>query len=142
MRILPGVALLLTAVFASRTALSAPPAANHPLLGVWTVKSADGQCVESYQFRANGTSVVTSGEEVSETTFEVSVKPDAKNFYKFSDKVTRGNGKKDCAGEVTQIGRSETSYLQFDPRNELVIMCKAASLDACFGPLRRVPEGK
>jgi len=41
---------------------AAPPAANHPLIGMWTVKSADGKCVESYQFRANGTAVVTSGD--------------------------------------------------------------------------------
>lgn len=141
MRIHTTIALV-AATFASCTAFASPPAANHPLIGMWTVKSADGKCVESYQFRANGTAVVTSGDEVSEATFEVSAKPDAKNFYKFSDKVTRDNGKKDCAGEITQVGHSETSYLQFDPRNELVIMCQAASLDACFGPLRRVPEGK
>ena len=113
-------------------------ARGHPIIGTWRFTLPDGSCAETYRFRADGTSLVTSGEEVAETEFRVTPKPSGKGFYTWVDTIVKDNGKKDCAGQITDVGRKTTTYIQFDARAERFIVCQAESLDACFGPLRRV----
>ena len=127
------------ALLASLAAAADPPVVpNHPLIGTWRFTVPDGSCAETYRFRADGTSHVTSGEEVAETEFRVSAKPSRKGFYEWVDTIVKDNGKKDCAGQITDVGRKTTTYIQFDARAQRFIVCQDESLDACFGPLRRV----
>jgi len=119
-------------------ALAAKVAPGHPLLGTWTFVVPDGSCEETYRFRSDGSTFVTSGEEVAESTYEVSAKPSRGGYYKWVDTIVKDNGKKDCGGEITAPGRAITSYVRFNPSGEMLIICKAESLDACFGPLVRV----
>ena len=112
---------------------------EHPLLGVWEFTLPDGRCTETYLFKANGTTFVTSAEEVAEMQYEVSAEPSEKGFYKLVDTVTQDNGRKDCGGGITAVGSRSTHYLWFHPSGELFVMCRDESLDACFGPLVRVP---
>jgi hypothetical protein len=134
---LPLVALLAASLMAGATQ-AAPP--EHPLLGVWELTLPDGGCTETYLFKADGTSLVTSAHEVAETRYEVSADPSAKGFYKLVDTVTRDNGQKDCGGGITAVGSRSTHYLWFHPSGELFVMCRDESLDACFGPLVRLPS--
>ena len=113
-------------------------AANHPIVGTWRFTVPDGSCAETYRFRADGTSVVTSGEEIAETEFRITAKPSRKGFYEWVDTIVKDNGKKDCAGQITDVGRKTTTYIQFDPQGQRFIVCQSESHEACFGPLRRI----
>jgi hypothetical protein len=123
---------------ATSSAVAAPVSHGHPLLGTWTFVVADGSCEETYRFRSDGSTVVTSGEEVAESNYEISAKPSADGYYKWVDTIVKDNGKKDCGGEITAPGRAITSFVRFNPSGEMLIICRAESLDACFGPLVRV----
>lgn len=80
MRTLTGV--LLSVAMLAPQALAAPPPADHPILGIWRFTLPDGSCSEIYRFRADGTTLVTSAEEVSESTFNIPAQPSASGFYK------------------------------------------------------------
>ena len=45
-------------------AFAAPPAASHPILGIWKLTLPDGSCSEVYRFRGYGTTLVTSAKEI------------------------------------------------------------------------------
>lgn len=136
MRMLTG--LVLSLAILAQPLQAAPPAASHPILGIWRLTLPDGSCSEIYRFRGDGTSLVTSNEEVSESEFSIPAEPSAKGFYRLDDKVVKDNGKQDCNGSVTKIGSKMTHFIQFHPSGSLFVMCIAESLDACIGPFRRL----
>ncbi len=136
MRSLIGVVLSL-AILAPH-AIAAPPAADHPILGIWKLTLPDGSCSEIYRFRGDGTTLVTSAEEVSQSEFDIPAKPSAKGFYKLEDRLVKDNGKKDCVGQVMKVGTKVTHFVHFHPSGALFVMCAAESLDACIGPFRRM----
>lgn len=113
-------------------------AADHPILGTWTFTVPGTDCAETYRFRSDGTTFVTSGEEVSESAYKIAPKPSGRGFYKWIDTIKKDNGKPDCGGEVTATGTEATNFVLFHPSGELMIVCRNESLDACFGPLKRV----
>ena len=112
--------------------------ANHPIVGTWRFTMPDGKCAETYRFRADGTSLVTSGEEVAESEYRIAANPSRNGFYEWVDTIVKDNGKKDCSGQITDVGRTTTNYIRFDPAAQRLVVCRAESLDACFGPLRRI----
>jgi len=132
-----GAILVVAATAGAQTVKPHKIAKDHPLVGRWTFTLPDGSCTETYHFRSDGTSVVTSGDEIAESVFDIAAKPDAHGFYKWTDELVKDNGKKDCAGEVTAIGKVVTNYILFSPGGDQFIICAQQSLDACFGPLER-----
>ncbi|WP_229423350.1 hypothetical protein [Massilia frigida] len=136
MRMLTALALSL-AVLAPATH-GAPLAASHPILGIWKLTLPDGSCSETYRFRGDGTTLVISAAEVSESTFDIPAKPSAAGFYKLVDKNVKVNGKPDCSGKVMKTGATGTNFIRFHPSGFLFVMCAAESFDACIGPFRRV----
>jgi hypothetical protein len=138
MRLLTGL-LLLAAAILNPVAASAAPSASHPLLGIWVLSIPQLGCSETYHFRGDGTTLVKSAEEVSESEFTVAEKPSAKGFYKLEDRVVKDNGKQDCSGEVMQIGTRATNYLRFHPSGARFVMCQDESMQACIGPFERMP---
>lgn len=131
------VAAAITALVAV-PAMAASPYADHPLVGSWRFDVPNTGCAEIYRFRADGTSVVTSGQEIAETEFEISAKPSGKGFYVWTDTIVKDNGKKDCSGQITDVGRKTTNYIRFDRGGQAFVVCRGESFDACFGPLRRI----
>jgi hypothetical protein len=137
----------LAALFATTSALigtaspasAAAPSASHPLLGIWVLSIPQLGCSETYHFRGDGTTLVKSAAEIGESEFTVSEQPSAKGYYKMVDTVTKDNGKRDCAGEVTKVGSRATNYLRFHPEGTRFVMCQDESMDACIGPFERVP---
>jgi len=127
-----------TTLLAVPAALAASPYADHPLVGSWRFEVPNTGCHEVYRFRADGTSVVTSGAEIAESVYEVAPKPSSKGFYAWTDTIVKDNGKEDCSGQVTSVGRKVTNYIRFDRAAQRFVVCREESLDACFGPLRRV----
>ena len=115
-----------------------PLRSDHPLIGTWKVTFPDGTCEETYLIRTNGTTFVTSAEEVAESKFELSDKPSEKGFYKWVDTITKDNGKKDCSGEVTKVGQVATNYIRLHPSRDLFLLCEKEDIDTCIGPFVRV----
>ena len=114
---IPSLVLALAAfTMAVQAAPPHPTAKDHPIIGRWVISLPDGSCSETYTFRPDGTTLVTSGEEVAESVFEISAKPSASGFYKWTDKLVKDNGKKDCSGQITDVGRKTTNYIRFDPQ--------------------------
>jgi hypothetical protein len=138
MRTFCAAAMLLASAFGLHCALAAPPASNHPILGIWKLMLSDSGCSEVYRFRGDGTTLVTSADEVSESVFDIPAKPSEKGFFKLEDTIVKDNGKKDCSGEVMKVGNKATSFIRFHPSGALFLMCADESMDACIGPFHRV----
>jgi hypothetical protein len=139
MRTLTG--LLLFVVLGAQCASAAPTQApsGSPILGIWKLSLPDIGCSEVYRFRADGTSLVTSADEVSESEFLIPARPSDKGFYRLEDTVVKDNGKKDCAGEVMKVGTRAINYLRFHPSGVLFPLCADESMSSCIGPFERVP---
>ena len=119
----------------------APPSGVHPIIGKWTWQLAGNACNETLQFRSQGTRDGASGEEVTEGTYQITLKPGFSGFYRLTETLTATNGKRDCAGDLRVAGEESTMrFVQFSPKNDQLIFCKSESLQACYGPLRRVTE--
>ena len=82
------VALLVMSLVAS-PAFAVPPAANHPLIGVWRLSLDGGMCFETYRFRQDGASLVTSAGEVSESDFAIGAQPSARGFISWKTASSR-----------------------------------------------------
>lgn len=123
------------------TAHAAPPAAPHPLASSWTWTLPGKTCTETWHYRADGTRHASSGEEVSQSRYQVSALPSLLGFYRVTETVTQSNGKPDCAGDVHDTGGVPvTRFIQFSPKHDQLIVCREESLKACFGPLQRMAE--
>jgi hypothetical protein len=131
--------LLTVASLASR-AVPAATAKSHPLLGEWTWTRKENNCTEIYSYNADGTSKISSGEEVAETRFSISDKPDQNGFYRMDDEVTKDNGRADCDGAAggSSVGEKATVYVIIRPAGDEMVICQQPSFSECFGPLRRV----
>jgi hypothetical protein len=121
-----------------------PNAANsaqapHPIVGSWTWKLQGKACSETYEYRASGSRAGSSGEEVIQGSYEIAPMPSLLGFYRLVETVTTANAKRDCSGDLH--GASDppvTRFIQFNPKRDQFIVCKTESLQACFGPLKRV----
>lgn len=132
-----GALVLSTSISMLPGAQAAPPA-RHPIVGIWTLSLPTLGCSETYRFRADGTTLVTSAEEVSESEYRIPDTPSAMGFYRLEDRVVRDNGKKDCTGAVIQPGARATHYIRFHPSGALFLMCADESMNMCIGPFERV----
>ncbi|MBI3229224.1 MAG: hypothetical protein HYZ45_03280 [Burkholderiales bacterium] len=111
---------------------------NHPILGTWVMQVGNVGCLETYYFRADGTSLVTSFEEVAETVMEISAKPSRSGFYRWYDKLVKDNGKKDCSGKVSKVGIETTSFIRFLEGGERLVLCQSENLNTCFATMQRM----
>jgi len=119
---------------------SAPTAGVHPIAGKWIWKLLGNVCTETLEFRVDGSRFGSSGDEVTEGQYQITPQPSLLGFYRLTETLTAANGKRDCAGDLRAVGEeSVPRYLQFSPRHDLLIVCKSESLQACYGPLRRLP---
>jgi len=136
-----GITALIAATLcaANIPAIGKPTAPDHPIVGTWriTIPLQDGSCDEIYRIRADGTTFVTSADEISESEFEISDAPSQKGFYKLVDTITKDNGKKDCLGEIMQVGQAATNYVLFHESGDMFLMCREERLATCIGPFIR-----
>ena len=75
--------------FAISSSIAKPVASSHPIVGTWraTVNLPGGHCDEIYSIRSDGTTRVSSAEELGESDYEISNEPDENGFYKWVDTV-------------------------------------------------------
>ena len=130
--------LLAAALLAAQCALAAPLRPDHPIVGTWRFELPDGSCHEMYRIRADGTALITSAAEVAETEFVIDDQPDGDGFYSSNDKIVKDNGKKDCTGEITQVGHVIRAFILFHPSNNMFLMCQRRDMSSCIGPFVRV----
>ena len=134
------LALLGAVLLASAAAHAADP---HPLTGTWSwtlPEKAGKACAETWRYQPDGKRLTTSGEEVLQGTYQITSAASAAGFFRLNETTTNSNGKADCSGDVHEASDELTArFIQFSPQNDLFIVCKAESLQACFGPFRRVP---
>ena len=113
----------------------------HPIVGKWTWTRSVNNCTEVYEYRADGSYDVTSGEEVANGSFEISREPDANRFFVLKGKILKINGARDCSDSGSQpsdYDKPYTVYVIFHRTQPLHLACYEPSLDKCFGPLRRI----
>lgn len=115
-----------------------PP--DHPLLGLWRIDIPGTGCHELYRLSPDGTSRVTSGEEVSESELSVSLRPSERGYYRWADRVTRTNGKPDCSGEATPLGDVSVKFILLHRSGDQFLMCDEERFDTCIGPFVRQDE--
>lgn len=133
-------ALAAAALAVAAAAHATPLADDHPLVGTWKITLPGSGCTETYLVRANGTSLVTSAQEVSESEFDISATPSDKGFYKWVDKIVTDNGKPDCSGQITQAGHVATNYVLLRRDGRVFLMCEKEDVDTCIGPFVRVDD--
>lgn len=119
-------------------AAAAPLRADHPIIGTWQLTLPDGACREIYRMHPDGSSLVTSAQEVAESSFEIADQPDAQGYYKQVDTIVKDNGKRDCSGQVTRPGHVSTTYLLFHPGGNMFLSCLDRDGKRCIGPFLRL----
>ena len=125
------------ALCAAPAAHAAEIAVDHPFIGTRKLPIAKLNCTETYLFLRDGTSRVTSAEEVSESRFEISPAPSASGFYRWTDTIVKNNGKKDCSGAVTKAGKTVTQYVLCHHSRNIFFICQEEKRNTCFGPFYR-----
>jgi hypothetical protein len=137
MRNIRSIAALSLTLALATSAGAGPLHPDHPLVGTWKITLPGMACFETYSVNANGTSFVTSAEQVSQSSFEISAEPSERGFYKWVDTIVKDNGKKDCSGETLVIGHIATNFIRLHPSGNMFLMCEEEKLDACIGPFVR-----
>ena len=115
--------------------------AQHPIVGSWTWKLQGKACAETHEYRANGSRAGSSGAEVVQGSYEIAPLPSLLGFYRLIETVTTANAMRDCSGDLHDASDAPvTRFIQFNPKRDQFIICKAESLQACFGPLKKMPD--
>jgi hypothetical protein len=86
------------------------PAPDNPLVGKWNWKASDGSCPSVFDYRADGTAAVTDADEQLELSYQLFVSRD-KKLYKVVETTRSSNGKPDCKGQVTELGKTSVHYV-------------------------------
>ena len=136
---------LLTFVFSVSAALAASSQeiartslpSNHPLIGTWRIELPQMKCFEEYELRPDGTKLSMSGEERNESEFTISLTPSSTGFYKWTDRITRNNGKPDCSGSNTELGHVAVNYVRVHPNGQRFVLCEAEEMKSCYAEFQR-----
>lgn len=115
--------------------------ANHLLVGSWVWTRDANQCSEIYEYRADGTNHIVSGEERTDNRYQLSASKSEGGFYTLTSTVVKDYGGKDCAdADNDDTGATFTVYVTFSPDGDEHLVCFEEDLKRCFGPLRRIKQ--
>ena len=130
------ISVLSLSAFAQDTT-RAPLPKEHPLVGLWRIDLPDQKCFEKYEVRTDGTKLSQSAEERNESEFVISILPSTRGFYKWTDKITKGNGKPDCSGSLTPHGNVAVNYIRLHPGGLKFLLCGAEDMNSCYAEFYR-----
>ena len=122
-------------LFAGSYCHSATLASKHPIVGTWQLELIGVpfiSCSETYQFKANGTTVVKSASEIAESKYEISATPSPAGYYKLTDTVVKSNGKLDCSGKSTPVGDVSNVFVRFEHSTNAFSFCFTEAHDICW----------
>lgn len=121
-----------------RAAEITPEVSPPDLVGTWRWMRNANKCLESFEYRADGTARVTSGKEVTTSTYKVESTSDSQARFKLSMAITGDNNEVDCAGSVDDAtGTSIESYIFVSDTTGAMVACRAPTGQDCIGPLFR-----
>lgn len=133
--------LLLIATVAMVPMAYAEEGGSGKIVGKWTWTRTENACTEVYDYRADGTVRVVSGDEATDNTYSIDATPDQNGFFRMMLKVVKDYGGKDCAdSEEDSTGQEQQVYVLFHTAKPLHVVCRDPDLETCYGPLRRVQE--
>ena len=110
---------------------------NDRIVGTWQMKLVNG-CKETYTFRADGVRTYNSAQEEGESKYSIASTPSTLGFYKFTDVITKSNGKPDCSSHTAPVGDSITAFLFFNANGNSFEFCSEEVAKSCVGPFVRV----
>ncbi len=142
MHLAPKFLIFLTATLTLGNASMAqtPAPIDHPLIGKWRWTKPENKCTEVFDFRADGTAPVVSGDEKTENTYTVSSSADRNGFYQLNMKTIKDLGGKDCGDDSSDTTNQETThFILFEPQKSMHIVCAEPRIGRCYGPLTRMP---
>lgn len=134
MQLWPGLA---TGVLIAATTLcnGSPPRVGHPIIGTWRLYAQGASCIETWEFRADGTSHNYSGLEQSTSQYTISDQPTAACYYILVDTVVETNGQPDCLGNAVPVGDRAVAYLVPASADQFRL-CLDLALSDCFTMVR------
>jgi len=134
--------VMLFSVFGSLgAATGSKPVEAHSIVGKWQWTTEETNCTETYEYRADGSLSVTSGDEVAEVTYDISSRPDSKGFFLLNGTPAISNGGKDCTDRPAGTQQPAFSvYIIFHPTEPLHLVCEGPTVERCLGPLRRIAD--
>ena len=111
------------------------------IVGKWTWTRAQNDCTEVYDYRADGNLYVQSGAEKTESTYSIAPEADRHGYFAMTLRIVNDFGGKDCADSAEDsAGQENTVQIKFDAAGGSHVVCRDPNSDACFGPLRRLPD--
>ena len=110
---------------------------RHPIFGTWEVIVPGTKCLETYEFKTNGMKTSWSAEEIEESKFIISPKPNALGYYKLTDTVVSSNSKLDCLGDSSPVGDIVTVFVRFEQAASIFFYCPSQTQIGCVGPFKR-----
>lgn len=133
---------LSAALLCVATALGAEPAFAEPdgfsLVGTWRWQRKDTRCGETYEFRADGSATVLSGDELTANRYEFDPVRLPNGRHRLVISVLQDLGGRDCADNsrdsTGDVYRNSVVVLDTD----IILICLGEDeMFKCFGPLRR-----
>ena len=126
----------------SDPAAATPVSAKLPdLAGTWRWVRRGSQCMEAFEYRADGSARVLSGKEITASTYKVEDTTETRARYKLSMSITDDNNEVDCAGSVEDAtGAAVESYIFVSDTAGAMVACSAPTGQDCIGPLFRDPD--
>lgn len=116
----------------------AQSAAAHVLVGKWSWTMPNSGCVETHEYRADGTRYVVSGEERSDSRYSITG-PTSKGFMKLTVTTVKDYGGVDCGdGSDDGSGRTWSVFFLVHRTGNAALFCYEESLNDCYGPFTRV----
>ena len=120
-------ALLMTACTTQRVA-------SNPFIGTWT-SDFDG-CIESYEFRPDGSRTYVSNQERGIANYTLT--KIGNNRYKMVDVIKETNGGVDCAGETgVPAGHKVIIYVQLNNNGREMVLCGDPAFSNCVQPFMK-----
>ena len=110
-----------------------------PLLGNWQWVNSENSCTETYQFNADNTVQIISGDEISDAEYHLSDKLTDRGFYTLTLKILKDHGGQDCAESLADnTGDVYHKFVMFHPSGEQYVSCDKETIEECVGPLKRI----
>lgn len=134
-----GALCLMALPAAARVSSTAQLSAPH-LEGLWRWTD-ESQCVESYEYRSDGSGRVLSGDESTDVDYVFSPVPVADDFFELNVTIRRNSGGKDCLGQNgDDAGETYRVFVYFRQGGDSHLVCYRPDMSQCFGPLQRQPR--
>jgi hypothetical protein len=131
------LALLISSFSALSPVGAASPRPDHPLLGTWQLALNNGSCVETSEFRDDGTLHVASAASRNVSEFVVEDDPPGDGHYILRITLASSNGAPDCIGLITPVGTTATVNIRL-VASDRFIMCVDPMHHTCLGPYKRL----